>query len=120
MKNKDTPTIIFIVSMLVYTAIAIEVIVVRNFQASGITSGIVVALLYAISISFLLVAARTKKKVWATICRIAVIGWLAFVFITSFSSVNNDATVLAVILTIVATSAMVSGALRHNEQTADN
>jgi len=120
MKNKNIPNIIFIISMLIYTGIAIEVIVVRNFLVSGFASGLTVAALYTLSIVFLLVAACIKKKLWATLCRIAVVGWLAFVFITSFSSANEDATIIAIILTISAVSAMVFGVLRHNVQSRDS
>ena len=120
MKNKNIPNIIFIISMLIYTGIAIEVIIVRNFLVSGVVSGLTVTAFYALSIACLIVATCIKKKLWATLCRIAVIGWLAFVFITSFSSVNEDATIIATILTIVAVSAMVLGVLRHNVQNKDN
>jgi len=120
MKNKNVPNIIFIISMLIYAGIAIEVIVVRNFLVSGVASGLAVTALYALSIAFLIVAACIKKKLWATLCRIAVIGWLTFVFITSFSSVNEDATIVATILTIVSVSAMVFGVLRHKIQNKDN
>ena len=74
--------------MMIYIAIAIEVIVVRNFLVSGVVSALVVGTFYALSIAFLIVAACTKKKLWVVFCQIAVIGWLAFVFITSFSSIN--------------------------------
>ena len=120
MKNKNIPNIIFIISMLIYTGIAIEVIVVRNFLVSGIASGFAVTALYALSIACLIVAACTKKTLWAMFCRIVVIGWLAFVFITSFSSVNEDATIMAIILVIVALSAMVCGLLRHKVQSKDS
>ena len=114
MRNKNIPNIIFILSMLIYTGMAIEVIVVRNFLALGVASGVAVAALYTLSISSMIIAASIKKRLWATLCRIVVIGWLAFVFITSFSSANEDATIMAIILIIVAVSAMVFGALRHN------
>jgi len=113
MKNKNTPNIIYIISVLIFTGIAIEVIVVRNFLVSGVVSALVVGALYALSIALLIIAACTKRKLWAMICRIIVIGWLAFVVITSFSSANEDATIIATILTIAAVSAMVFGALRH-------
>jgi len=120
MKNKNIPNIIFIISMLIYTGIAIEVIVVRNFLAFGVASGLAVTALYALSIASLIASACIKKKLWATLCRMIVLGWLAFVFITSFSSVNEDATIVAIILTIVAVSAMVFGVLRHNVQNKDS
>ena len=113
MKNKNIPNVIFIISMLIYIGIAIEVIVVRNFLALGVASGLIVAALYVLSIALLIAASCIKSKMWAMLCRIAVIGWLAFVFITSFSSVNEDATIIAIILTIAAGLAMVFGVLRH-------
>ena len=116
MKSKNTSNIIFIVSMLIYTGIAIEVIVVRNFLALGVASGLIVAALYSLSIACLIIAACIENKLWATLCRLVVIGWLAFVFITSFSSVNEDATIMAIILIIVAVSAMVFGVFRRKGQ----
>ncbi|MCL2842322.1 MAG: hypothetical protein FWE28_02490 [Oscillospiraceae bacterium] len=62
MKNKNIPNIIFIISMLIYTGMAIEVIVVRNFLALGIAAGLAVAALYTLSIACLIVAAHIKKK----------------------------------------------------------
>jgi len=116
MKNKNIPNIIFIISMLIYTGMAIEVIVVRNFIALGIWQGLVIAGLYTLAIACLVIAAYTKKKLLAIICRITVISWQAYVFITSFTSANEDATILSIISTTITISAMVFGVLRHNVQ----
>ena len=70
------------------------------------------AALYGLSIALLIAASCIKNKMWAMLCRIAVIGWLVFVIITSFSSINEDATIIALILTITAGLAMVFG-VRH-------
>jgi len=106
--------------MLIYTGIAIEVTIVRNLLVFGIAPGLIVGGLYALSIAFLIGSAYIKKKQWAMFCRIPVIGWLAFVFITSFSSSNEDATIVAVILSILAVLAMVFGVLRHKAQSKGN
>ena len=120
MKNKNLLNIILIISVLIYTGIAIEATIVRNLLVFGIASGLTAGLLYALSIAFLIGSVCIKKKLWAMLCRIPVIAWLAFVFITSFSSSNEDATVVAVILIILAALAMVFGVLRHKRQNKDN
>jgi len=120
MKSKNIPNIIFIISMLAYIGIAIEVTIVRNFLVFGLASGLTVGVLYALSIAFLILSVHIRKELWAMLCRIPVIGWLAFVFITSFSSSNEDATIVAVILAILAVSAMVFGTLRHKSQNKNN
>ena len=118
MKNKNVSNVIFIISMLVVIGVSVEITIVRNLFVSGVMSAFVVGVLYAAAATLLIAAARIKKlRIVAWICRIVVAGFLAFVFISSFPSVNEDAVVVAIIYAAATISAIISGILRHKVQT---
>jgi len=121
MKNKNVSNIIFIISMLIVIGISLEVIIVRNLLVSGALSALVVGAMYAAAATLLIVAAHIKKlRAVAWVCRIMVVGWLVFAFISSFSSANEDATLVAILYILAAVSAMVFGVLRHKIHNKDN
>jgi len=117
MKNKNAPTIIFIISMLIVIGISVEVIIMRNLLVSGALAAIIVGAMYTVAAILLIAAACIRKlRVMTWICRIMIVGWLIFAFISSFSSVNEDALIIATIYIIAAILAMVFGELRHNHK----
>ena len=111
MKTKNLLNIMLSISMIIFTGLGIFM-VVRNIPF-GIAAMLVMAVINALAVILLILAATLKRKLWASICRMLIIGWLIYAFIGASSSANEDATLFAAIYAITGVSAIVFGILRH-------
>ena len=118
MKNKNVPNIIFIISMLLFTAFAVNY-VIRNIPI-GIWAVLIVTAANAIAITLLIITPSLKRKGWIVACRVVFIAWLIYSIYLSTQSANADATILMMIYAIAGVLAMVFGTLRHKIQNEDN
>ena len=105
------PNIIFIISMLIFTGLGINM-VIRNIPY-GIWAVLIMTAVNALAIILLIVTPGLKKKSWAIVCRIILIGWLVYGIYLSTHSANADATLLMAIYAIAGVLAIIFGIFRN-------
>jgi len=68
--------------------------VVRNVPF-GIGAVLMMIAINGLAVILPVIAVHIKRKLWATACRILVIGWLIYAAIGAFASTSEDAVMLA-------------------------
>ena len=111
MKNKLLINIILVISSIVFVALSL-LMIMRNIPL-GIPSVIIMTILNALAITLLIVAISHKRKWLIMSCRVLFIAWLVFAINLSFSSANEDATLIMTIYAVSGVLIMLFGILRH-------
>jgi len=114
MKNKLPINIILVISSIVFVALSL-LMIIRNIPL-GIQSVIIMTILNAFAITLLIVAISQKRKQLIMSCRVLFIAWLVFAINLSFSSANEDATLIMAIYAVSGVLILLFGILRHNKK----